>query len=100
MIGLGSAETERVFVAATEGYLQVLRRESRGAERYYALLRQLVLSPECRIKEDARSDLLKFLRSCSSFDLDRVLADENIDEGIKDYIRLILRPGRKPPEQP
>jgi hypothetical protein len=100
MIGLGSAETERIFVAATEGYLQVLRRESRDAERYYALLRQLVLSPEYRIKEDARSDLLKFLRSCPSFDLDRVLADENIDEGIKDYIRLILRPRRKPPEQP
>jgi len=100
MIGLDSAETERVFVAATEGYLQVLRRESRDAERYYALLRQLVLSPERRVREDARSDLLKFLRSCPSFGLDRVLADENVDEGIKDYIRLILRPRRKPPEQP
>jgi len=100
MIGLGSAETERIFVAATEGYLQVLRRESRDAERYYALLRQLVLSPEYRIKEDARSDLLKFLRSCPSFDLDRVLADENIDEGIKDYVRLYLKPrqeGKKIP---
>jgi len=95
MIGLGSAETERIFVAATEGYLQVLRRESRDAERYYALLRQLVLSPEYRIKEDARSDLLKFLRSCPSFDLDRVLADENIDEGIKDYVRLYLKPRRE-----
>ena len=100
MIGLGSAETERIFVAATEGYLQVLRRESRDAERYYALLRQLVLSPECRIKEDARSDLLKILRSCPSFDLDRVLADENIDEGIKDYVRLYLKPQQERKKTP
>jgi hypothetical protein len=48
-------------------------------------------SPIPRIKEDARSDMLDLLRT-SSFDLKKVVDDEKIDDGLKDYVRYILMP--------
>lgn len=48
-----------------------------------------------RIRDDARQDMLYLIRSCQDIDLDRILADENIDEGIKDYVRLYLKPRRE-----
>jgi len=44
--------------------------------------------------------MLNFLKSCPSFDLNRVLGDTNIDESVKDYVRLILMPSRQYQEKP
>jgi hypothetical protein len=94
-IDLDGGKTESDILAATAGYLQNLRQQKWDADKYYALLRELVLSPDQRIKDDAKTDLVNFLRSCPSFDLNRALDDKKIDEGIKDYVRLVLQPQRE-----
>ena len=99
-IDLSDSKTESGLLAATMGYLQNLRQQKWNAEAYYAHLRELVLSPNQRIKDDAKIDLLNFLRTCPSFDLNRVLEDKNVDDGIKEYVRLILLPSRQPPKGP
>lgn len=95
MICLDGLETERLLLFAVDSYLQVLRREPRDADKYYGILRQLMCSPVQRIKEDAKSDLLKFLRSEPLFGLDQVLDDKNVDNGIKEYIKSFLVPMRQ-----
>lgn len=99
IFSLNNDADEREILAATEGFLCVLRREKRNAEAYYALLRKLILSPVPRIKEDARSDLLFFIIKTKSFDPHRILDDDNVDDGIRDYVRLILLPSRQPPRK-
>jgi hypothetical protein len=94
LVPLDGGESETALLNAATGYLQVLRREKRDPEKYYILLRQLVLSPVPRIWDDAENDLAVLLRDVPSFDLFRVLADENIDDTIKDYVRFILLPER------
>ena len=99
-IDLSDSKTESGLLAATTGYLQNLRQQKWDADKYYALLRELVLSPDQRIKDDAKTDLVNFLRSCPAFDLERVLEDKNVDDGIKDYVRLVLLPPRQPQIKP
>ena len=99
-IDLPDVKAERELLTATMGYLQNLRQQKRDAEKYYAHLRELVLSLDQRIKDDATIDMLNFLKSCPSFDLNRVLGDTNIDESVKDYVRLILMPSRQHQEEP
>lgn len=99
-IDLSDSKTESRLLAATTGYLQNLRQQKWDADKYYALLRELVLSPDQRIKDDAKTDLVNFLRSCPAFDLERVLEDKNVDDGIKDYVRLVLLPPRQPQIKP
>jgi hypothetical protein len=91
---------ERELLVAAEGYLSALRREKRNAEQYYNLLRKLMVSPIPRVKEDARSDMFLLISKDKSFDLQRLLEDKNIDDGIKDYVRLILLPSRQPQAKP
>ena len=99
-IDLSDGKTESRLLAATTGYLQNLRQQKWDADKYYALLRELSLSPVKRIGDDAKTDLVNFLRSCPSFDLNCALEDEKIDEGVKDYVRLILLPSRQPQIKP
>jgi hypothetical protein len=99
-IDLPDVKAERELLTATMGYLQNLRQQKWDAEKYYAHLRELVLSLDQRIKDDATIDMLNFLKSCPSFDLNRVLGDTNIDESVKDYVRLILMPSRQHQEEP
>lgn len=99
-IDLDEGEAEKELLAATAGYLQNLRQQKWDADKYYALLRELVLSSVKRIKDDAKTDLVNFLRSCPSFDLNRVLEDKNVDDGIKEYVRRILLPSRQTPKGP
>lgn len=99
-IDLIDNKEEVEYVAATAGYLQNLRQQKWDEKNYYALLRGLVISPVKRIRDDAKTDLVNFFRSCSTFDLNRALADDNIDDGIKEYIRLILQPSRESPKKP
>lgn len=99
-IDLFDAETERALLAAATGYLMNLRRQKWDAENYYSLLRGLIRSPVTRIQDDAKIDLLDFLRTCPSFDLNRVLEDDTMDDGIKEYLRLIPQPSRQPQKSP
>jgi hypothetical protein len=91
-------KTEDAFLDAARGYFRVLRERERVPEDYYELLRSLARSPIPRIREDARSDMVIFLRF-TSFDLTRVMNDESVDEGIKTYIRTILLPDRDKNQQ-
>lgn len=59
---LGTAEAERVYTEAAIGYLRLLRREKSDPVKYYEFLRALVKSPDWRIRQDAREDLLMLLR--------------------------------------
>jgi hypothetical protein len=101
LYGVGGARmleneaVENALVEAVNGYLATLRKEQKNPDDYYSLLRRLVLSPVLRIKEDAKSDLVNFLNSCPSFDLNRIFVDKNIDDTLKDYIRHILIPDRE-----
>ncbi len=94
-IDLFDSETERELLAAATGYLMNLRRQKWDAEKYYSLLRGLTRSPVMRIQNDAKIDLLDFLKTCPSFDLNRVLEDDTMDDGIKEYVRLILQLSRQ-----
>jgi hypothetical protein len=99
-IDLFDSETERALLAAATGYLMNLRRQKWDAEKYYSLLRGLIHSPVPRIQDDAKIDLLDFLRTCPSFDLNRIIEDDTMDGGIKEYVRLILQPSRQSPKAP
>lgn len=89
---LDDDKSEKAYLEAARSYLLILRGEEHDPEKYYKMLRELVLSPINRIRGDARNDLLDFLRFGPSFDLSRVLADTNIDNDIKEYVRLVLIP--------
>lgn len=93
-IELNNADEEKRFIATTKTYMQILRQPHQNACEYYDYLRQLVLSDNFRIREDARSELLLLIKTSdpSIFDTKRVLVDENIDDGIKDYLRLYWIP--------
>ena len=94
-------EGERAeYLAALEGYLRYRLIWKEHPEAYYAFLRGMLKSPVPRIKEDARCEILHLARSCPKFDLCQVLDDGAVDDGIKDYLRLIWVPGnphRYPP---
>lgn len=99
-IDLFDSETERELLAAAKGYLMNLRRQIWDAEKYYSLLRGLTRSPVMRIQNDAKIDLLDFLKTCPSFDLNRVLEDDTMDDGIKEYVSLILQLSRQSQKVP
>ena len=82
-------------LAAVDRYVTILRREKRDEDKIYAVLRELVMSPIMRVREDALSDLVLLLRHSKELNLTNVLSDDNIDEGIKDYTRQILIPDRE-----
>lgn len=93
-VSLMNNKDEEQFIIAVKGYLRVLRQKQPDMNCYYDLLRQLVLSENKRVKEDARSDLLLLIQTSTvpAFDTKRVLLDDNIDDGIKDYLRLYWIP--------
>jgi len=93
-ISLKNNRDEEQFITAVNGYLRVLRQKQPDMNCYYDLLRQLVLSENSRVREDARSDLLLLIQTSTApaFDTKRVLLDDNIDDGIKDYLRLYWIP--------
>jgi hypothetical protein len=95
VITLDGGERERGILAAVDDFLLNLRGGDRDQERYYACLLRLLRSPVQRVSDDAQHDLLNFIRYDPSFDTNRILADDNIPEGIKDYVRLILIPDRE-----
>lgn len=99
-INLCDSKTEREFLAAATGYIMNLRQQRRDAEKYYSLLRGLIRSPVSRIQDDAKIDLLNFLKTCPSFDLNRIIDDDTMDDGIKEYVRLILQPSRQSQKAP
>ena len=94
-------EGERAeYLAALEGYLKHRLTWMEQPEEYYAFLRGMLKSSIPRIKEDARCEILHLAWSCPEFDLRQVLDDDAVDDGIKDYLRLIWIPGnphRYPP---
>ncbi|MDD2230978.1 MAG: hypothetical protein PHY48_16445 [Candidatus Cloacimonetes bacterium] len=93
-ISLESDKDEEQLISAVKGYLRVLSQKKPDINDYYDLLRQLVLSENKRIKEDARSDLLLLIQTSTApvFDTKRVLLDDNIDAGIKDFLRFYWIP--------
>jgi hypothetical protein len=96
VISLEDKQQKDAFLTSVSGYVKNLRRGSLDEEEYYLFLIKHMDSPCVRIKEDAISDMVKFLNSVSlSFDLNRIPADANIDEGIKNYVRLFLIPERE-----
>lgn len=95
IIAINGAEEEKEYLDAVAGYMRYLRGKGRDPETYYLFLCDLMKSSIPRIRDDARQDMLYLIRSCQDIDLDRILADENIDEGIKDYVRLYLKPQRE-----
>ena len=96
VIDLVNKTTEEEILKTVTGYAQNLRQRNWDAEKYYAFLRQLSASPYKRIKDDAISDMFLFLRFDPPVDLKRVLEDKDVDDGIKNYVRLILYPQIKP----
>lgn len=94
LIAVSNKEEEVEYVDVINRYIKNVRNNEKYPEKYYALLCDLMKSTRFRIKEDARSDMLNFLISCNTVDLRKVLADKNIDDGIKNYLRLILIPNR------
>ncbi len=100
VIRLDDEKRSAAYVTAVTGYLRHLQDQRHNVDVYYVFLKELMHSPISRIKDDARSDLVNFLRTCPSFDLNRVLEDKNVDDGIKEYVRLILLPSRQPPKGP
>lgn len=93
-------DEERAYLDAVAGYMRIFRGKTRDPEAYYLFLCDLMKSSITRIREDARQDMLHLIRSKHDFNLDRILKDGNIDEGIKDYVRLYWKPwmeGKKMP---
>ena len=87
---------ERFYIQTVDEYMQLLRREKRDVDKYYAMLRRQIKSPVWRIREDAREDLRTlFRRPPASFDLNRVFDDPEIDDLLKDYIRYVVFPARE-----
>lgn len=95
IIIINSAEEEKAYLDSVAGYIRYLRKENKDFEKYYQFLCGQMKSPYFRIKEDARRDMLDLIKSYPSIDLDRVLKDDNVDNGIKDYVRLILKPWKE-----
>jgi hypothetical protein len=96
---LDTQESAKNYQDAVTGYVKELRSSERDAESYYALLRRLVQSPVQRIREDARSDLMLLIRhGPPSFDIKRVLTDDNIDEAIKYWVEHDILPAREKKE--
>ncbi len=93
MIRLDNVETEREVLAAVNGYLACLRKGIRDADKYYSMLREFVRSPVERIREDARSDL-RLIFYCPGI-MEKVIADEKIDDDLKNYARYLLTRDRK-----
>lgn len=95
---LDSSETEKAYIEATNGYLQLLRREKRDPDRYYEFLRPLVKSPVWRIRQDAKEDILWLVGPVAPdrFDLKRILDDSALDWNLlKDYVRYIAIPDQE-----
>jgi len=93
-------DEERAYFDAVAGYMWIFRGKTRDPEAYYLFLCDLMKSSITRIREDARQDMLHLIRSKQDFNLDRIIKDGNIDEGIKDYVRLywkLWREGKKIP---
>ncbi len=95
IVAVGGPEEERAYLDAVAGYMKCLRGTARDPEAYYLFLCGLMKSSIPRIREDARQDMLYLIRSRQEIDLDRILKDGNIDEGIKDYVRLYWKPWRE-----
>jgi hypothetical protein len=92
---LNAPDTSDAVFSTVEQYIHLLRTPHRNADVYYEFLKTVARSPVTRLKYDGNADLLNFLQTCTSFNLSRVLADEEIEESIKDYVRLILIPSRE-----
>jgi len=93
-------DEECAYLDAVAGYMRIFRGKTRDPEAYYLFLCDLMKSSITRIREDARQDVLHLIRSKKDFNLDRILKDGNIDEGIKDYVRLYWKPWREGKKMP
>lgn len=89
---LNDKSKEAEVITVLHEYCDVLSKTTNTSSQYYELLRKLVLFENIRIKDDARSDLLNLCQTCPDFYVKRALADENIDNGIKDYLRFYWIP--------
>ena len=93
LFGLDSGEVEREVLSATECYLTCLRKEKRDLENYYRLLRRLERSPVERVRDDAKTDLMNLFSTPEI--VEKVLVDETVDKGIRDYARFVLETQKK-----
>lgn len=91
-IMLDGGGLEKELLTAVDGYLTTMRREKRERKAVYTVLRKLVLSSVDRVRDDARSDIVVLLRQTPLNEIKEVLADTNIDNDIKEYVRLVLIP--------
>lgn len=82
------------FLTAVSGYICNLREQNYNEAAYYSFLKSQMRSSLHRLKEDARSEMVKFLRS-SSFYQKLAISDDGIDDRIKNYVRLILIPNQE-----
>jgi hypothetical protein len=98
VVSLDGKSQGNAFLAAVLGYVKHLRSGKVDAEKYYPFLKEQMKSPIPRLKEDARCEMVNLLRS-SAADLGQAASDEEIDDGIKKYVRLILIPERQKREQ-
>jgi len=94
IICLDNDKEEESLLTSVSGYVQNLRSQKYDDKIYYSFLKEQMRSSFSRIKEDARSDLVYFLRT-SSYDLNQVVNDDGIDDGIRNYLRLFLIPERE-----
>lgn len=93
-IKLNTMKDEAKLIAAVKKYVNINNEKQQDAEAYYEVIRDLVTSSNLRIREDARCDLLSLIRSHtpSVLDLNKVVNDEKVDDGIKEYLRLYWIP--------
>jgi hypothetical protein len=87
MIRLDNVETEREVLAAVNVYLACLRKGIRTQTILFHVARICPLPVE-RIREDARSDL-RLIFYCPGI-MEKVIADEKIDDDLKNYARYLL----------
>lgn len=99
IITVSGPEEERAYLDAVAGYIRCLHNKSKDLETYYLFLCGLMKSTIPRIRDDARQDMLHLIRSSQDIDLDRILHDD-IDDGIKDYVRLYWKPWLEEKKQP
>lgn len=92
---LGKPRDDDDIFNVIKQYIELLRKSRRNPDAYYEFLKKTVQSQNERIKRDGNSDLLYFLRSCTTFDLNQVLADNDVENNMKEYVRLVVIPDRE-----
>ena len=95
VISFDGEEELNEYLIVVAGYLEHLPHRETDPDRYYAFLRGLLKTQNPRIREDARCDIQHLVRHPPlGFNVEQVLNDDAVDDGIKDYVHYLLHNGK------